>query len=260
MELGLKDKVFIVSGGAKGIGAAISAVIACEGAQVVIAGRSAMDNDKTVTAIRSTAGKAHAIQAELTAVADCKKVVAETVKIFGRIDGLVNNAGVNDGVGLENGSPEKYIQSLQKNLLHYYNLAHFALPYLKQSKGSIVNIGSKTAETGQGNTSGYASSKGAINALTREWAVELLPYDIRVNAVIPAEVWTPLYESWISRFSDPQQKLQSIVSKIPLEHRMTTPEEIANMVVFLLSEKSSHTTGQLIHVDGGYVHLDRAIS
>jgi L-fucose dehydrogenase len=139
-------------------------------------------------------------------------------------------------------------------------MAHHALPYLKQSKGAIVNIGSKTAETGQGNTSAYAASNGGRNALTREWAVELLPYSIRVNAVIVAECYTPLYNTWIKTFENPEEKLKSITEKIPFENRMTTAEEIANMVVFLLSERSSHTTGQLIHVDGGYVHLDRAIS
>ncbi len=177
-----------------------------------------------------------------------------------RIDGLVNNAGVNDGVGLESGNYEQFIASLHKNLVHYYLLAHHALPELKKSKGAIVNISSKVAETGQGNTSAYAASNGGRNALTREWAVELLPHGIRVNAIIVAECWTPLYENWLKTLPNPDEKLRSITSKIPLEQRMTTAEEIANMAVFLLSERSSHTTGQLIHVDGGYTHLDRAIS
>lgn len=260
MDLGLKDKVFIVTGGAKGIGEAISKLIAAEGGIAVVAGRNAADNDKTVAEIKATGGKAFGIAAELGKVEDCKKVIDLVVAEYGRIDGLVNNAGVNDGVGLENGSPEKFMASLQKNLSHYYNLAHYALPYLKITKGSILNIGSKVAETGQGNTSGYAASKGGINALTREWAVELLPYSIRVNTVIPAEVWTPLYANWINSLPDPKEKLAAIVSKIPLEKRMTTSEEIANMTVFLLSSVSSHTTGQIIYVDGGYTHLDRSVS
>lgn len=261
MDLGLKDKVFIVTGGAKGIGEAISKLIAAEGGITVIAGRSTEDNNKTVAAITAAGGKAVEVTGELGEAAACKKVIDFTVEKYGRIDGLVNNAGVNDGVGLESGSPEKFMASLQKNISHYYNLAHYALPHLKATKGNIVNIGSKVADTGQGNTSGYAASKGGINALTREWAVELIPYGIRVNTVIPAEVWTPLYETWINSLPNPQEKLASIVAKIPFEKRMTTSEEIANMTVFLLSNASSaHTTGQIVYVDGGYTHLDRSIS
>ena len=139
-------------------------------------------------------------------------------------------------------------------------MAHFALPYLKKTRGCILNISSKTAITGQGGTSGYASSKGAILALTREWAAELLGYGIRVNAVVPAEVMTPLYRQWLGTFPDPEQKLQSVLSKIPLEHRRTSPDEIAAMVVFLLSARAAHITGQHVFVDGGYVHLDRALT
>lgn len=257
MDLKLKDKIIIVSGGAKGIGEGIVKVLAAEGAVPVIIGRSERDNLKVVNEL---AGKAAQFVAELTDPAECERSVKAVIAKFGRIDGLVNNAGVNDGVGLEKGDYERFIASIHKNLVHYYLLAHYALPELKKSKGAIVNIGSKTAETGQGNTSAYAAANGGRNALTREWAVELLPYGIRVNAIIVAECWTPLYENWIKTLPNPEEKLKSIISKIPLEQRMTTAEEIANMAVFLLSEKSSHTTGQLIHVDGGYVHLDRAIS
>lgn len=255
MDLGLKDKIIIVTGGAKGIGAAISAILAAEGAFPVIIGRNEADNLQHLAHI-GTGGQ---ITAELTGPETCKAAVESIVKQYGRIDGLVNNAGVNDGVGLESGSYEAFMLSLHRNVVHYYLIAHHALPYLKKSKGAIVNITSKTAETGQGNTSGYAAANGGRNALTREWAVELLPYSIRVNAIVVAESWTPLYESWINTFADKETKLANIVAGIPLEKRMTTPEEIANMAAFLLSEKSSHTTGQLIHVDGGYVHLDRAL-
>jgi Dehydrogenases with different specificities (related to short-chain alcohol dehydrogenases) len=260
MDLHLNNKVFIVTGGAKGIGAAISSSIAAEGGIVVIAGRKQQDNQAKVDEILKAGGKAAQIAVELAETAACKQVIEFAINQFGRIDGLINNAGVNDGVGLEKGSPEQFFESLQKNLSHYYNLAHFALPHLKTTKGNIINIGSKVAVTGQGNTSGYAASKGAIDALTREWAVELLPYSIRVNTVIPAEVWTPLYETWINTLPNPKEKLAQIVSKIPFEKRFTTSEEIADMVVFLLSSRSSHTTGQIIYVDGGYTHLDRSLT
>lgn len=257
MDLNLKDKIIIVSGGAKGIGEGIVKVLAAEGAMPVIIGRNEEDNLKTIQAVD---GKAAQIVAELTQPEACERAINEVIRQFGRIDGLVNNAGVNDGVGLEKGDYERFMASLHRNLVHYYLLAHYSLPELKRSKGAIVNIGSKTAETGQGNTSAYAAANGGRNALTREWAVELLPYGIRVNAIIVAECWTPLYDNWIKTLEHPDEKLKSILSKIPLEQRMTTAEEIANMAAFLLSDRSSHTTGQLIHVDGGYTHLDRAIS
>ena len=260
MDLKLKDKIIIVSGGGRGIGKGIVRVLAAEGATPVIISRDESDNLEVIREIEETGGKAAQFTVELTDPSQCERSVKAVIQKFGRIDGLVNNAGVNDGVGLESGDYEKFMASVHKNLVHYYLLAHHALPELKKSKGAIVNISSKTAETGQGNTSAYAASNGGRNALTREWAVELLPFGIRVNAVIVAECWTPLYENWIKTVPNPEEKLKSIISKIPLEQRMTTTEEIANMVAFLLSEKSSHTTGQLIHVDGGYVHLDRAIS
>ena len=259
MDLNLKNKVIIVTGGAKGIGEGISEVLATEGAIVAIVGRNDADNQLMVDKIKAMKGQAFSVVAELTKPKDCQKAVEKVAKKYGRIDGLVNNAGVNDGIGLENGSYEGFVASLHRNLIHYYLMAHHALPYLKESKGSIVNIGSKTAETGQGGTSAYAASNGGRNALTREWAVELLKYGIRVNALIVAECYTPLYDRWINTLPNPEATLAKITSKIPLENRMTTAEEIANMVAFLLSDKSSHTTGQLIHVDGGYVHLDRSL-
>lgn len=255
----MKDKVIVVSGGAKGIGKGIVEVLAAEGAIPVIIGRDEQDNAGAVAEIEAKGGKAFQVVAELSKPEECGKAIRAVIDQFGGIDGLVNNAGYNDGVGLENGSYEKFMASLHNNLTHYYLLAHHALPYLKESRGAIVNISSKTAETGQGGTSAYAAANGGRNALTREWAVELAKYKIRVNAVIVAESWTPAYDKWIRTLPNPEEKLMEITARIPLEHRMTTPGEIANTTVFLLSERSSHTTGQLIHVDGGYVHLDRAM-
>lgn len=259
MDLHLKNKVIVVSGGALGIGQAITRCLATEGAIPVIIGKDQSDNEATVAELHNAGLQADHFVAELSDGAQCKNAIAYVSNKYGRINGLINNAGINDGVGLESGDEARFLDSYKKNALHYYLLAHYALADLKASKGAIVNIISKVAETGQGNTSGYAAANGARSALTREWAVELLPYDIRVNAVIVSESFTDMYRKWIASFEDGAAKKAMIESRIPFQKRMTTPEEIASMVVFLLSPVSSHTTGQLIHVDGGYVHLDRAV-
>lgn len=260
MNLKLRDKVALITGGGKGIGAATARAFAEEEAIPVIVDRDVEAGKNLCAELRRKIPRTHFVQTDLTSPEQCAHAVTQCVEELGRLDVLINNAGVNDRVGLEHGNPEQYVNSLQRNLLHYYNMAHYALPHLKQSRGCIVNIASKTAITGQGGTSGYASSKGAILALTREWAVEMLPYGIRVNAVVPAEVMTPLYEQWLSTFPDPEQKLKTIVSKIPLGRRMTQPDELAAMVVFLASSRADHVTGQHVFVDGGYVHLDRGLT
>jgi len=211
--------------------------------------------------IAAKSARCDLIEINLEDIERCRQAIAQVEERFGSIFGLVNNAGINDGVGLESGSVEKFVQSLEKNLIHNYALAHFALPALKRSQGAIVNISSKVAMTGQGNTSGYAASKGAQLALTRDWAAELLPHGIRVNAVLPAEVMTPLYRRWLDSLGDPEVELRRITEKIPLGRRMTLASEIAAATVFLLSPtQSGHTTGQHVIVDGGYVHLDRALT
>ena len=258
MDLHLKDKVVIVTGGGSGIGAAISMALAQEGAVPVIFGKNPLDAPFE-EALRTLQPRTRFFQLELMEEAACVKAIADTVAELGRIDGLVNNAGVNDSVGLEAGR-DAFVSSLERNLIHCYVMAHHCLPHLKASRGAIVNISSKTAVTGQGNTSGYTAAKGAQLSLTREWAASLLEDGVRVNAVIPAEVMTPLYQRWISAFDEPDRKLADITDKIPLGRRMTTPEEIADSVVFLLSERASHTTGQWVFVDGGYTHLDRALT
>lgn len=252
MDLQLTDKIALVTGGGKGIGRGIVESLLAEGAKVANVSRSreaqpppgARDDNYLF------------VQDDLTSGDACRDAVGRTLEHFKSLDIVVNNAGVNDSVDLVAG-PEAFVASLHKNLVHYYAIVHFALDALKQSRGNIVNIGSKVAVTGQGGTSGYAAAKGGINALTREWAVDLAPHGVRVNAVLPAETWTPLYERIVGENADPPQLKAKIERLIPLEGRFTTIEEMADMVVFLASGRSSHTTGQIVFVDGGYTHLDR---
>ena len=260
MNLDLKEKVVVVTGGASGIGAAISQTFGEEGATVIIAARRRAQADEILASLHSMGCTAYVVQVELTDEQQCLDAFAWIGDKVGKIDILVNNAGVNDQVSLEAGIGA-FRESLERNLVQVYQCTHLALPYLMESQGSIVNIGSKVAVTGQGGTSGYAASKGGVNALTREWAVHLAKYGIRVNCVVPAEVMTPLYQRWLhSNTDNPEKALERICRMIPFGQRMTTTEEIANTVVFLASSASSHTTGQILYVDGGYSHFDRSIS
>ena len=257
MNLQLANKVILVTGGAKGIGAGITRTLAEEGAIACILGRNAQE---AADIIHEQAAKGHRVESyavEMTDEDSLKKAVADIVAAHGRIDGIINNAGGNDAVGLRHSAAE-FLASLEKNLVPCFALVHHALDHLIASRGVIINIGSKCSVTGQGGTSGYAASKGAMNALTREWALDLAKYGIRVNCLIPAEVITPLYERWLDQAPDPAAAREQLNKTIPLERRTTTVQEIADTVAFLASPKSSHTTGQLVYVDGGYVHLDRA--
>lgn len=258
MDLFLKGKVVIVTGGGSGIGAAVTQLLAEEGAVPLIV-TNAQPEQGFMDRLKQIAPKSELIIADLCQEAECAGAVGQVLARFGRIDALVNNAGVNDGVGLEAGR-EAFLGSLEKNLIHYYQMAHLCREALEAARGAIVNIASKTALSGQGGTSGYTAAKGAVLALTREWAVSLRESGVRVNAVVPAEVLTPQYQRWINTFHDPQRQMAAINQRIPLGKRMTTPEEIANTVVFLISSRASHTTGQWLSVDGGYLHLDRALS
>ena len=248
----------VVTGGASGIGESIAISLGREGAVPIVADRDEVGAERVAKLVRDAGGRAEAVRVELTSESEITALVDAARSVSGRIDGIVNNAGVNDQVDLEKGQDE-FVASLAKNLVHVYSLVHKSVGDLRASKGFIVNIASKVAMTGQGNTSGYAASKGGVLALTREWAVALVADGVRVNAVVPAEVKTALYDRWIQSQDNPEKALADIEALIPLGNRLTSPEEIADMVLFLASPRSSHTTGQIVFVDGGYTHLDRRL-
>jgi L-fucose dehydrogenase len=260
MDLQLAGKTVVVTGGAQGIGEAVVRTLAAEGAIPVIVDRDEGAGRLLCEALAAEGRRCEVVVCDLVEPGACRTAAEQVTRVAGAPYGLVNNAGLNDGVALEDGSAEAFVLSLRRNVVHYFEMAQHVLPALKEQKGAIVNIASKVALTGQGGTSGYAAAKGAILALTREWAVDLLPHGVRVNAVIPAETMTPQYLKWLEGSPNPEEKLATIAGKIPLGKRMTKPEEIAAMVVFLLSPKAGHITGEHLLVDGGYVHLDRSLT
>ena len=242
MDLQLKGKVVLITGGGSGIGSGISLRLAAEGAIPVILGRSPLTKEFT-SEMEAITNNYEFIQIDLNEADKIKSIVDSVAKKYGGIYAVVNNAGANDNKAIEETTWQEFEKSLHGNLTHYYEL-----------------VGSKTALTGQGKTSAYAAAKGAILGLTREWAAAFLPYGVRSNAIVVSECWTPLYANWIKTFDNPEERKKVITDKIPFERRFTTIEEIANTAVFVISSLSSHTTGQWIYVDGGYVHLDRALS
>ena len=260
MDLGLQDKVVLITGAAGfrgSIGHTILMALAEEGATPAF-----MDRNKRgfeyEQELKELGVDALFVQTDVTDIAQIKAGVEAVVSKYGRIDVVINNVGVNDGAGLD-APVEDFISSLQLNLISFFAVVKYALPSLIASRGNILNVGSKVALTGQGGTSGYAASKGGVLALTREWAVDLIQHEIRVNALMIAESWTPAYEAWINTLDHPEAALAKIRRTIPFQNRMTSPREIADTALFVVSEKSGHTTGQFVFVDGGYVHLDRAL-
>ena len=261
MDLDLRDRVICITGGGSGIGEAVTRLCVEEGARPVIVSRNTPSVQALLGDLRQCDQPVEFFEAELGDPASCEAAIHFVQQRYGRLDGLVNNAGFNDGIGLANGDPARFMKSLADNLVHYYAMAHYALSMLVAARGAIVNVSSKVALTGQGGTSAYAATKGAQLALTREWAAELAPQGIRVNSVLPAEVLTPQYETWLETLDNRNDTLAAVSSRIPLGRRMTTPREIASTVLFLLSNRQSgHTTGQHVIIDGGYVHLDRALT
>jgi L-fucose dehydrogenase len=261
VDLNLNKKVILISGGAgkKGsIGETILQNLANEGAIPVVIDQS--DRGYGYIEVLQTKGiDGLFVKTDVTIPSEIEVAIKTVVEKYGRIDGVINNVGINDGVGLS-ASYEAFMDSLKLNLVSYFMVVKHALPWLIKSKGTILNIGSKVALTGQGGTSAYAAAKGGVLALTREWAVDLIKHGIRVNAIIIAECYTPSYQDWIDTLEDGARKIKSIREKVPLENRMTNPQEIADLCLFTISDRSSHTTGQFIFVDGGYVHLDRALA
>jgi L-fucose dehydrogenase len=266
MDTGLKDKVVIVTGGASGIGRATVLKFSEEGAMPVFIDKNRLAGESLGKIFIRTPEDYMFIPGDLTDEEVCKSAINRTMETYGRLDILVNNAGKNDRHGIENTSPEVLRKSLENNLIHYYTMAHYAWPHLKESKGNIVCVGSKVAFVGSGEKGGtvaYAIAKGGINAMVMELASYscLEHLGIRVNGVAPGIVKTQLFDEYmIQTYGSIEKGIKQFCKDIPLDGKPTPPEAIANVIVFLASNHlSPHTTGQILIPDGGYCKIDRSI-
>jgi NAD(P)-dependent dehydrogenase (short-subunit alcohol dehydrogenase family) len=247
----LDNKVILVTGGTSGIGRASAELFAREGAKVVLTGRRAAEGEAVVAGIRQGGGTALFIQADLTRTEAIPDLINRTVANFGRLDGAFNNAGVSDGGPIETLDEATWDRIIDTNLKASFFALRAQVAQLEKQGGggSIVFNSSILAKLGAPGTSIYSASKGGIDALTRTAAVELGPFNIRVNSVNPSITRTPMTTGRITKNADGSES-HPLAIGIPLG-RLAEPEEMAQVALFLLSDRASYVSGQSIVVDGG---------
>ncbi len=247
----LTGKVAIVTGASKGIGRAIAAAYAREGAHVAICSRTTSEGEEAAAAIRATGGDVIYKQADVSAMADAQGLVEETVDRWGRLDVLCNNAGIGMLRTLEETTGEEWRHLMSINLDGAFHCAKFAIPAMRSSGGgSIINIASVASFVGFQADAAYCASKGGLLMLTRQMALDYSPENIRVNAICPGFIRTPELEHYLGQKSDPEAARAEVVAYHPIG-RIGEPEEVADVAVFFASDGSSFVTGAHLSVDGG---------
>ena len=247
----LRDKVAIITGGSSGIGQATALLFAKEGAKIVIASRNPEEGSKTVDMIKKEGGKAVFIKTDVSKELEVKNLVESTVKIFGKIDILYNNAGIELAKPVTETTEAEWDSVLNINLKGVFFGCKYAIPHmLKNGKGSIINTASAAGIVGFPNLAAYCASKGGIVLLTKEMALDYARQGIRVNAICPGAIMTPMLERFFEKAPDPALVKKQMADSHPMG-RLGKPEEIANTALFLASDESSFITGHALLVDGG---------
>lgn len=247
----LEGKTAIITGGSKGIGLGCARVFASHGCNVVIAATGVDHGRKAEEELRAAGFNALFVSCDVRSENDMRHLVEKTVEHYGRLDCMVNNAGWHPpAMSIQETSIEDYENLLRLNLTSTFMGCKFALPELIKTRGSIINMSSEVALIGQAAAPGYVSTKAGQIGLTRALALDLAPHGVRVNAVAPAGVMTPLMEDWANTHYDPKAALAMVDSWHPLG-RMATIDEIGEVCAFLASSEAAFVTGQVICPDGG---------
>jgi L-fucose dehydrogenase len=246
------DRVVAVTGGSHGIGVGCVRVFHAQGARVAILDRDAEAGGGLADELTECGpGRVIVCRCDVADAAQFQQAIEQTVQTFGRLDCLINNAGVHPpAMSIDETSLEDLERLMRVNFVSTFAGCKFAAPHLRKSGGTIINMSSMTAVLGQENSAAYAASKGAQLSLTKALALELGRDGIRVNAVLPSNVDTPLMRQWAATLDDPESALQR-VADLQVGGRMATPEEIGRVCLFLATEDSSFITGQGIVADGG---------
>jgi L-fucose dehydrogenase len=247
----LQNKVAIITGGSKGIGLGCARVFAKHGCRVVIAARGVESGEAAQEELADAGHEVAFVPTDVTREDDMRRLIDGTAERFGRLDCLVNNAGWHPpATTIDQISVEDFERLLRLNLTSVFMGCKFAVPHLRKTRGSIVNMSSEVALIGQAAAPSYVSTKAGEIGLTRALALDLAPEGVRVNAVCPAGVMTPLMQEWADTQYDPAAALKMVDSWHPLG-RMATIDEIGEVCAFLASDEAAFITGQAICPDGG---------
>jgi NAD(P)-dependent dehydrogenase (short-subunit alcohol dehydrogenase family) len=248
--MSLDGKVVLITGAAKGIGKGCAQVLGKLGARIAVVDLDEVAGPLTAKGIEASGGCAVFLQADVSKTDDVQKMTARLLGAFGRLDALINNAGYHISKNVEDTDEQEWDYIINTNLKSVFLCSKYAIPHLRKTQGTIINMSSMVGLVGQRNAGAYSATKGGIIAMTKGMALDFARDGIRVNCICPGWVETPLVEDWFSQQADPQASKEYIYGRHPLG-RIATPEEVAKAVVFLCSEESSFITGVALALDGG---------